>query len=301
VASAATFAGVLGIASGQMGGIGVSPKGNVVVSVCNPEAAADRKNEKSAFRDLVRPYVPQVYPGRCRPWEVHVFDRHGKLLHQDAVPGIGRMVGINMDRDDNIYVMLAGIGSVAGKPYFNPLSCSMLKLRPGTKFLSTNAVIPLPDGARPKRPPDLTDVDTCGTVWVDGPCWIRGGVAFDGKRFKCHCGSQSRPALDYFARSFLPEVDHYSVLVLDSAGNELLRIGRYGNVEDGVALVKEGGPPGPRSIGGDEVGLVHPQMLAVESDRRLFISDLGTARILSVKLSYHAEERVALKEVPDKR
>ncbi|MBM4031253.1 MAG: hypothetical protein FJ291_05640 [Planctomycetes bacterium] len=308
VASAATFAGVLGIASGQMGGIGVSPKGHVVVSVCNPEATADRKNEKSAFRDLVRPYVPQVYPGRCRPWEVHVFDRHGKLLHQDAVPGIGRMVGINMDRDDNIYVMLAGIGSVAGKPYFNPLSCSMLKLRPGTKFISTNAVLPLPDGARPKRPPDLTDVDTCGTVWVDRPCWIRGGVAFDGKRVKCHCGSQSRPALDFFARSFLPEVDHYSVLVLDSAGNELLRIGRYGNVDDGTPLVPEGGPslvggasaPRLRSIGGDEVALMHPQMLAVDSDRRLFISDLGNARIVSVKLGYHATERVPLKEAPHK-
>ena len=31
-------------------------------------------------------------------------DRHGKLVYRDAVPGIGRMVGINMDHDDNIYV-----------------------------------------------------------------------------------------------------------------------------------------------------------------------------------------------------
>ncbi len=68
-----------------------------------------------------------------------------------------------------------------------------------------------------------------------------------------------------------------------------------------MPLAREGGPPSPRSIGGDEVGLMHPQMLAVESDRRLFISDLGNARILSVKLGYHAEERVALKEVPDRR
>ena len=31
----------------------------------------------------------------------------------------------------------------------------------------------------------------------------------------------------------------------------------------------------------------------------LFIADAGNARILSVKLGYHAEEKIALKEVPD--
>jgi hypothetical protein len=299
VTSAVTFAGVLGIASGQMGGMGVSPKGHLIVSVCNPAAAPDRKGEKTAFASAVRAYTPQIYPGRCRPWEVHVFDQHGKLVHQDAVPGIGRMVGINMDRDDNIYVMLAGIGRVGGERYFNPYSCTMLKLRPGTKILSTDAVIPLPEDARKARPPDCTDVDTCGSIWAEGASWLRGGVGFDGKRVKCHCGSQSRPALDYFARSFLPEPDRYSVLVVDANGNQILRIGQYGNVEDGLPLVKAGGPPSPRSIGGDEVGLMHPQMLAAESDRRLFVSDLGNARIVSVKLEYRAEERVALKDVPN--
>ena len=299
VVSAVSFAGVLGIASGQMGGMGVSPKGHLIVSVCNPEAAPDRKGEKSAFSTATRPYVPRIYPGRCRPWEVHVFDRHGKLVYQDAVPGAGRMVGINMDRDDNIYVMLAGIGRVAGEPYFNPLSCSMLKLRPGTRFFSTHAVVPLPEDARPKRPPDCTDVDTCGSVWVENPGWLRGGVGFDGKRVKCHCGSQSRPVLDGFARSFLPEPDRYSVLVLDAAGNEVLRLGQYGNVEDGLPLVREGGPPVPRPVGGDEVALMHPQMLAAESDRRLFVGDLGNARIVSVRLEYRVEDRVALKDVPN--
>ena len=91
----------------------------------------------------------------------------------------------------------------------------------------------------------------------------------------------------------------FSVGVLDANGNEILRIGQYGNVEDGLPLVREGGPPSPRSIGGDEVGLMHPQMLAAESDRRLFVSDLGNARIASVKLEYRAEEKVALRNVPN--
>jgi hypothetical protein len=46
---------------------------------------------------------------------------------------------------------------------------------------------------------------------------------------------------------------------------------------------------------------MHAQMLAVESDRRLFIGDLGNARIASVKLIYAAEERVVLKDVPGPR
>jgi hypothetical protein len=91
------------------------------------------------------------------------------------------------------------------------------------------------------------------------------------------------------------------VLVIDSNNNEILRIGRYGNVDDGVPLVKDGGPPDPRSIGGDEVAIAHNQFLAVQSDRRLFANDIANARILSVTLGYRAEERVALRDAKDNK
>jgi hypothetical protein len=39
--------------------------------------------------------------------------------------------------------------------------------------------------------------------------------------------------------------------------------------------------------------------VAVHSDRRLFIADPGNARIASVKLGYHVEKKVALKDVRD--
>ena len=38
---------------------------------------------------------------------------------------------------------------------------------------------------------------------------------------------------------------------------------------------------------------------ARRTDRRLFIADVANERVLSVKLGYHATERVALKNVPD--
>ena len=49
---------------------------------------------------------------------------------------------------------------------------------------------------------------------------------------------------------------------------------------------------------GDEVALFHGAYLATHTDRRLFIADPGNARVVSVKLGYHASERVALKDVP---
>lgn len=295
VTTAITFYSERGVASSQMGGLGVSPKGHIIISACNPEAAPDARGDQSVHRVAVKPYTPTMFPGRSRPWEVHVFDRHGRALYRDAIPGVGRHVGLNMDADDNIYAMLAAIGPVNGQPYFNPLTATLIKLRPAAKILATRAPLPLTDELRPARPPDLVQVDAGDAAWLEeGVLWARGGVGADGKRVGCHCASQSRPAFDYFARTFLPELDRYSVLVVDKNNNEILRLGRYGNVDDGQPLIAAGGPPRPRALGGDEVALMHPQFLATESDRRLFIGDLGNARIVSVLLGYHAEARVAI-------
>ena len=301
--SAISFYSTRGVASSQMGGFGVSPKGHVIVSASNPETQPDRREDGDIYESMGERYTPQMFPGRARPWEVHVFDRHGNRVYGDAVPGVPRHVGLNMDAQDNIYVMIAGIGRVNGKPYDHyPLSCSLAKVEPGTQILSAQrAPIPLSDDRRPDRPPDLTQTDGGGEAWLtDGAHWVRGGVGIDGKRARCHCPSQSRPGFDYFARSFLPEIDRYSVLVVDKNNNEIVRIGRYGNIDEGKPLIEDGGPPDPRSIGGDELALMHHQFLAVESDRRLFIGDLGNACIRSVKLLYHAEETVPLKDVPDR-
>jgi len=295
IMSALTFSGGFE-ASSQLGGMAVSPKGHVVVTAFNPAKSVERKGVKSIHGLQTKKYIPQLYPGRARPWEIHVWDKHGKPLYIDAVAGIGRPVGIRMDEDDNIYLMMAGRGDVGAKRYYNPISCAYIKTRPGSRFLDSESIIPLPAAQQPGRRPEISDADFAGDIWTEGAQWVRGGVGIDGKRNGCHCESQSRPALDYFARSFLPEVDHYSVLVLDSNGNEILRIGRYGNVDDGLPLEKKGGPTHPRSIGGDEVAIMHGQHLAVQSDRRLFIGDLGNARVVSVKLDYHADEVVALRQ-----
>lgn len=56
--------------------------------------------------------------------------------------------------------------------------------------------------------------------------------------------------------------------MLDSCGDLILRIGKYGNVEDGKPLIADGGPSNTRSISGDEVSLFHAAYLATHADKR---------------------------------
>jgi hypothetical protein len=60
-------------------------------------------------------------------------------------------------------------------------------------------------------------------------------------------------------------------------------------------LISAGGPPNTRSIGGDEVSFMYGMYPAVHSDKRLFVSDAGNYRVVSIKLGYQTEEKVSLK------
>jgi hypothetical protein len=234
---------------------------------------------------------------------IHVFDRHGKVVYEDAVPGLADLYGIAMDRDDNIYTMSAATRHYNGKPYHNTKTGTLMKLRPGKSRVLTNSnriPVPLPKENYPKRPFDLSSAMQ-GSAWVENAEWLYGGVGFGGKNPGSGCACwNARFAFDYLGRSFAPEVDRYSVAALDSAGNVITRIGTYGNVDDGKPLITAGGPPEPRSIGGDEVALFHAPYLATHTDHRLFIADPGNGRVLSVKLGYYVNHRTSLKEIPSR-
>ena len=293
----------------NQGGMSVSPKGRLVVSCCSRATARRRAKGSSVWHSsraaiVAKPYTPEIFPGRVRWQEIHVWDKHGKLVYEDAVPGLMAMNGIGMDRDGDIYVMAAPGRVLDKKRYWNEMAGTMIKLTPTKARVTSSsgrAVVPLAKESWPKRPFDIVN-SMLGAAWVKGAKWFYGGVGFDGFNPShsgggCDCWN-SRFALDYFARSFAPEIDHFSVAVLDTAGNLILRVGTYGNVDDGKPLVNKTGPSKPRSIGGDEVGLFHAAYVGTHTDRRLFIADAGNARIVSVKLGYHATEKVALEDVP---
>jgi sugar lactone lactonase YvrE len=296
----------------HQGGFWVSPKGYVVVSFYNSKMISGRERrggmEKRAF-SAWRPWTPAMFPGRAGKNIVRVWDRYGKVVYADAVPGLGVTDGVAMDRDDNIYALAAATRMFGTKRYWDYMTGTLVKFGArGNKVLSSSRKAKIKLADPPERPPDLTDGGV-GRAWAGGAKWFYGGLYFTGKdgghaAGGCACWN-GRFAHDYFARSFAPETQHYTVAVLDSAGNLVMRIGQYGNVDDGKPMRDAGrgmrakGAGGPQSIGGDEVALFYPIYLATHSDRRLFVTDPGNQRIVSVKLDYHASERIELKNVPD--
>ncbi|MCK6473599.1 MAG: hypothetical protein L6R28_17890 [Planctomycetes bacterium] len=295
----------------HLGGMWVNARGDVVAEcLVNKngglvEPVTSTKDEKIV--GLPPKYSPRLYPGRPRTGEVHIWDKHGQLKHMDVLPGATHLYGVCIDNDDNVYAMTHQARVIGGKVYHNRQSGTLVKVKPGVErvFISEGkempVQIPVPDGDLPKRHHDIFN-DAGKRTWLENTEWLYGGVGFSGKGGGkagggCSCWN-ARMVLDQFSRSFAPEVDRYHVAVLDSNGNLILRVGQYGNADDGVPLVK-GGAPGLHKLGGDEVALMHAAYPAVDTDRRLFIADAGNARIVSIKLNYYTEETVPLSKVPD--
>jgi hypothetical protein len=241
-------------------------------------------------------YRPPLYPGRAADGRagaplIHIWDKYGKQVFADCLPGLGGAIyGFGLDNENNIYLMSSNTRVIDGTPYFNKLTGTIIKVAPGkAKLLSQGKVpIPLPQSSYPNRPVDLVG-PAQGAAWIEGQEWMYGGVGYDGKNAGVGCGCwNARFAFDYYGRSFAPELDRYKVAVLDANGNLILRIGHYGNADSA-------GPGSAVPVGGDEVAMIHGAYLAVHSDKRLFIADPGNDRIFSVKLTYYAQEKAPLK------
>jgi hypothetical protein len=297
----------------HQGGIAVSPTGDIVASCAYRYVGISSGRLKGRGGQHHEVYEPLLYPGRMVSSTtpcIHVWDKHGRIQYEDALPGVGQCDGVGIDHEDNLYVMTAPTRAYNGKRYFNEMTQTLLKVRPK----STKVVVAgrTPVKLLKSQWPDRTPEFGHPRGWIDKPEWLYGGVGFAGFNMIGHGGGCacwfSRFTLDYFGRSIAPEPHQYRVAVVDTAGNLITRIGRYGNVQDGrpvgtrwqrrrrkgndAPLPDE--PPGQRSIGGDEVSLVHACFVGTHTDRRVFIADYGNARIVSVQLDYHASETTKL-------
>ncbi len=99
----------------------------------------------------------------------------------------------------------------------------------------------------------------------------------------CVCMT-SHLAVDPFGRVFAPNVFRFCVEVLDTAGNHLMRIGRYGNADSPSAA-------GPGSgAGGPEIPFAWPAFVSV-ADGKVYVSDSVNRRVVVVGLHW-ADERI---------
>jgi hypothetical protein len=279
------------------GGLSVSVHGRLLASCyVMPRSAPGWRRDAGADEKI---FQPDLYAGRAygpRSAVLHVWDRHGHRRRTDPVKGLGVVHGVALDRDDNIYVLASATRIYDGQRYFNRATGTLVKFGPeGGRLLGDGPLpVPLDAATRPRRAPDLFN-SVGGNTWVEGAAWLYGGIGFAGDlaqgASRCSCANM-RFALDGYGRSFVPESGRYSVGVLDTGGNLILRLGRYGNADDGLPL--HGAVAGRARLGGDEIALFHPDYLAVDSDRRLFIADSGNDHIVAVRLQYHREVRLPL-------
>jgi hypothetical protein len=229
---------------------------------------------------------------------VWTFDRTGELRDECAVIAGRLLSGVHIDEDGYLYFLhnrprvvdgrryLADRVGTFGSPKFkaSPFTGTFIKGKAPIRVLLARAPVrmePVPD-----RPADVLDTggfaDPKGNRgWVEGALWMYAGgspIVAGG----CSC-PKSRFHLDWYKRSFVPEAYRHSLAVLDTNGNLIMHLGRYGNHDDAGAM-KPGDTDIPmfmaRFIGG--------------TDNYLVFEDWGE-RLVVLKLDYHAGETASVK------
>jgi hypothetical protein len=235
---------------------------------------------------------------------IWTFNRTGEIRKASAVIAGDLINGTMIDEDLSVYFVNArprmmganyflwGRGSMIGvkdaKPQ-HPFTGTMIKTKPDTdcRILCDGAAIPLEP--RPTRPPDLKNGDYpqnskpgADLCWVEGAAWLYAGAS-PIKPVGCECPSQ-RLHVDWWKRVYVPEAYRHSIGILDTNGNLIMHLGRYGNYDSAA------GPKSRIPVGEDGVGVFCPHYISGTDDRLVF-SSWGTW-ITVVKLGYHAENTV---------
>ena len=252
-------------------------------------------------RGVQQYYIPRR-PGLASIGEtIWTFDRSGELRQESAVIAPFLLNGVQLDEDGRLYFAQCATKVVNGKPFLqgrggnfgcekplvaanrNPLTGTFIKSRPkDVRLLLKNASIPLDADQLPKRPYDANSIGK-GPGWWEGTEWLYAGAspAVDTDVSACEC-PQLRSHLDWYKRSFVPEAYRHSIGVLDTNGNLIMHLGRYGNFDDA----------GRMKPGDADIALTMPRFIS-GTDNYLAFSDWGE-RLVALKIAYEAEETVGI-------
>jgi hypothetical protein len=226
--------------------------------------------------ELIYHVKPQQ--GRCLAGTtIWTWGRTGEGRGEDVVKGMGRASGAQIDRDGNLYTsfsmrkmvggksFLAGRVTVDGGTADAPVTGTFVKTTgKGATILSKSAQIPMDPW--PKRPMDVAG------GWVEGAEWTYAGICSVKDRVTAH--------VDWYGRCYVPENYRYSIGILDTNGNLVMHLGKYGNADS-------------PSTSSREVAFAYVTDTATTDDY-LCACDLGNERLVVLKMSYHAEETVGI-------
>jgi len=101
----------------------------------------------------------------------------------------------------------------------------------------------------------------------------------------CSCPTE-RLYVDWFKRVHVPEQYRHSIGILDTAGNLIMHLGRFGNFDSGD------GAKSRVPVGGDNIAMSAVRFISGTDNYLVF--DDGGERLVVLKLNYHAEETVAI-------
>ncbi len=244
---------------------------------------AEKRGEKTYFVPR-RPGIPLAGA------TIWTFDATGEeSVKTAAVPG-NLLAGVQIDEDGYIYFSMRRTRFVDGKKFLegkggmfggtggqNPFTGTYVKAKVDTfRLLEKRAIVPMDQPL--KRPFDVTGVG--GGAWLEGIEWAYAGaspIVTGG----CSCPSM-RTHLDWYKRSFVPEIYRHSIGVLDTNGNVIMHLGQYGNF-DTAPGGKDGAKPG-----GTDIGMLAARYIG-GTDNYLCFEDWGE-RLIVLKLDYHAGE-----------
>ncbi len=253
------------------------------------------KKGESVYSLKRRPGIP-VMGGTA--W---TFDRTGELLKECAVIAGDLMNGTHIDEDRAIYFVSARpklydgkaflygrSGIIGGKRTAHPFTGSLIKAKPGEecRLVMPKALIPM--DPLPKRPPEVLAVDYMSDEymgkgaqgWVEGAEWIYAGAS-PIVAVGCSCPRQHL-GLDWYKRPLVPEAYRRSIGILDTGGNLIMHVGKYGNFDDAP-----GGRNGAKP-GGEDIGITLVRFISA-TDNYLVYGD-WSEKLVVLKLDYHAEE-----------
>lgn len=230
---------------------------------------------------------------------VDVYSPDGELERK----GIVRSVGINdvaVDRSGNIYVIdgtmwhgaqMGGVArgqSIYGRqhwpfPYLTPEQAA---LDPETQANKRYSLL----SRLVKFGPEGGILDAAGP---GAQLWDYAGVSGVSP---WHCGAECPAAqisIDPDGRIWVPDSFLYCIKAIDGAGNEMLRVGKYGNEDSEGAGGNARHPRLENVVIDPEIPLSCPKGMAVYDDW-LFISDLFAHRVLRCRLEYADSREAAL-------